>query len=446
MTKYKLVDSPMGEGKTLATIKYLRENYCDNTEKRYIVCVMYKDEQKRYIDSCLNAELPNRGQDSKISVIKDYVKDGKNIITTHATFENFDRELIKLIKNSKYQYDLFIDEQPKVFLMSLGDSTEKYNPISNSDNEETKKAKLIKEIDIVHMIKSKILILRDGKYEWNENVNENIYNLSSHGQFSFLQEYLSAVDLYGYGRSIYDNDCPKYLLALTSIKVFECFSNVWIMSYMLKDSIISNYLDLNGVNDYEYYHIENYELVDGYKWSYPSDLGRIVLADDKYVSDFNLSKAGYKKMPFDEKVSIIRKFKNFKDTITKSAKVKDYIITIYKEYTKDGAYDITNEFKKYISLRRYIACNTKATNDYIDSYIVGYLVDRYFNPIFINLLKQNGVDFNRDLFALSETVQFIWRSNIRAKNSSQKVYVYIAGQYSLNLFKKFLEDGLNSDC
>jgi hypothetical protein len=77
---------------------------------------------------------------------------------------------------------------------------------------------------------------------------------------------------------------------------------------------------------------------------------------------------------------------------------------------------------------------------------VAYLCNRYFDVNCTNYLarlaeeEQNPeLRFNNDTFALSELLQFIWRSNVRVKDSDQPVYVYIPDRRMRELLYAFME-------
>ena len=53
---------------------------------------------------------------------------------------------------------------------------------------------------------------------------------------------------------------------------------------------------------------------------------------------------------------------------------------------------------------------------------VAYLVNRYLNPVVKNFFKSRNVEVDEDGYALSEMLQFIWRSAIR---EYREINVYI---------------------
>lgn len=63
----------------------------------------------------------------------------------------------------------------------------------------------------------------------------------------------------------------------------------------------------------------------------------------------------------------------------------------------------------------FVACNVRATNDYKDKVHLAYLRNIYSQPPVVQYFKARGVKFNQDRYALSELLQWIFRSAIREK-------------------------------
>jgi hypothetical protein len=61
----------------------------------------------------------------------------------------------------------------------------------------------------------------------------------------------------------------------------------------------------------------------------------------------------------------------------------------------------------------FLACNQRGTNEYRGRESVAYLVNRFINPYVKNFFVKKGIWVDEDGFALSEMLQFIWRSAIR---------------------------------
>ena len=95
--------------------------------------------------------------------------------------------------------------------------------------------------------------------------------------------------------------------------------------------------------------------------------------------------------------------------------------------------------KPYVKVPNYskgfVSCNARATNEYSERRYVAYLLDRFLNPLDKSFFKERGVIIDENLWALSELIQFIWRSRIRKGKS---IELYIPSQRMRNLLKNYL--------
>jgi hypothetical protein len=67
----------------------------------------------------------------------------------------------------------------------------------------------------------------------------------------------------------------------------------------------------------------------------------------------------------------------------------------------------------------------KATNDYGHKTVLAYLATRFSIPEIRGYFESRGVDVHEDLYALSEMVQWLWRSAIRDDREPRDVHVYV---------------------
>ena len=106
--KIKVIDSPMGAGKTSYLIQMIKRN----TENKYMFITPFLDEVDRIITTCKENKFlqpTNKAKNgSKLESLKKLVSKGKNVVSTHALFSIADEELIKLIKSQGYI--LILDE------------------------------------------------------------------------------------------------------------------------------------------------------------------------------------------------------------------------------------------------------------------------------------------------------------------------------------------------
>lgn len=437
MTQFNFVDSPMGAGKTTALFSKLNKEYQKQDNKRYICIVLYIAEQNRFKES-LKETLPKIPKDGKkIDDIVKLIGKGENIITTHALFDRFDDNVIDSIKNSEYTYDLFIDEQPTVLKGSIGGTTR----LANANNEDLNK---LNGYDLKMLIDNGILTKADkGKYIWNNN---NIYNKYYKGIFFPLKQQLTKYDMYVYTDKLdsADNKPAHTFILMIKINAFTCFNQVWVLSYLIKGSLLENYFNFHGITDFNYYHVENNSFIQGYKKSYPN-IDRIKLEPAEYCFNTKLSHSKYDTFKNEDYKNLLSRFYNAikriqeRDTL---ALKQNYYFTFYqksKEHFVNALAANKKSIKIAINDDTLLPCNIKGTNAHQNKQVVGYLIDRHINPTYENFFNNHGITIDKELYSLSELIQFIWRSNIRDESSTKPVYVYLAGEYMYNLFTKFIQ-------
>ena len=84
----------------------------------------------------------------------------------------------------------------------------------------------------------------------------------------------------------------------------------------------------------------------------------------------------------------------------------------------------------------FISSNLRATNEYRDRTAIAYLVNKYINPYIKNFFLSNGIEVYEDEYAISEMLQFLWRSGIR---DGKHITVYIPSKRMRNLLIDWIE-------
>lgn len=435
----------MGVGKSTAVINYINScgKFGSDSDTRFIVFVPTITERKRFMNET-GAKTPDNTNCSKIKSILDMIVRGENIVTTHALCQLFTDETITAFQESEYKYIAFFDEIPSFFNNVVGGTTKRD---TENDKIITKfgkaDVKLMQTANIVKVENGRIIYNSDSEYGRDEDFNifDNIKFLGSH------------CDLFPYGK-----DKDGYftsIIAFAKRSIFECFHEIWFCSYLTKGSMIENYCQLNDI-DMIYYHIDdNCNVVknsDGlYYESYPEGLERLeILELPKFNMNNSLSKDWYSKANLEKNKTSMKvlagKFRNAYEFMKKHCvTAKSFIWTTFKEYRNN--IKINN---KYVPVNKtWLACNTKATNDYSNCTGVAYVCNRFFDVNCTNYLsklaeKTNkpGLKFNNDIYALSELIQFIYRSNIRVKDSDKKIYVWIPDYRMRNLLYNYREKAL----
>ena len=409
-----VVDSIMGSGKTSAAINYIKET-TDDVKIMYIT--PYIKEVERIKDVCKNKNFiePIKYTDHtpKIVNLKDLLNKGKNIATTHALFHHFDDEVIDLCYSQNYV--LFMDE--------VTDVIEQYS---------------IEKTDLEILLDKFAKVNKDtGLLEWREG--EGDYN----GRFKEEKRLCEMGCLAMYGDTI--------MLWMFPIKIFNAFRESYILTYMFSAQMQKYYYDYYGV-EYRYLYTEgnnvnNYHFIEDSK-SYISkyDYRKLInIIDDNKLnmigdSPTALSKTWYKR---NESNILITQLKN--NTLNfftnKPIIYNEKTNKLEKSKSSNNLWTTFKDYKDKISgkgyAKGYIPSNMRASNEYRDRTAVAYLVNKYFNPFIKNFFLSNSIEIDEDGYALSEMLQFLWRSGIR---DGKRIVVYIPSKRMRELLKRWISE------
>ena len=121
------------------------------------------------------------------------------------------------------------------------------------------------------------------------------------------------------------------------------------------------------------------------------------------------------------------------------------LINVFKNKWNVGTdQNLWTVFKDYRDLikgkgytKGFLSCNVRATNAYRDRDHLAYCVNIFYNPLLKNYFKDHGVNVQEDEYALSEMIQWIWRSAIR---DGKEIWVYVPSRRMRDLLKQWLLD------
>lgn len=466
-SKINIVDGIMGSGKSTAIInhvKYIKQN---NPTQKILIVLLYHKEIIRY-----SSALANYGNFFSISesitykkgALEKALKNNKDIICTQALF----LEHSELFQSNCNDYILIIDEVINSAIQQVQLPT--YEILEKSDNENKTKLTTYKftsnDIDI--MLEQKILLVSDDNLiHWNNEYNkESIYNL--------LKDFFSNSTIYLQQSINYNSENTKYAFIKTiPIELFETFQDIYILTYLWKAQIMKYYFDMNNIS---YRYLEPIEIFTAESLSFQFqiankdsnfDTDKLFKANAKelinmptvekkqlysYINSnkkaVNLSYSFYTTQIQEEQNHIVltqlkNNIKNVIENIFKlPIKERRIMWTIYKEYTD---LIVKKQFDKpkcrHLNIDNFVSISSKGTNDFADRNILIYLVDRYINPVLKNFINSKcqklNIEFDENLYSLSELIQWIWRSQIR---NNKPIYLYIASLRMFNLFNDWLND------
>ncbi len=401
-THFYIVDSVMGSGKTTAAINMINNA---GDDKRFLFITPYLKQVERIILSCADKqfEQPQLTADitTKRESLKQLIKGRKNIASTHAMFNQLTEEIVRLFRDNNYT--LIIDE----VITCIDESTE------------------YSVQDLQTMINFGMLSAPDSFGLLSHNFTANDSKM-----FGNLK-YLCESSRLAYSRSDADNFS---FVNLFPINTFLAFNEVYVLTYMFEGQGMASYLKLHGIKYKKLgvagTGIDNYYFSDSPTVGLPIDnIGDLIHILDKEKrnrigEENSLSHTWYDKSQ--NKETIIRMVKNIYNFFHNDlrCKPKSTFWTCYdsnKKIFMDNIHPYEN---------RRVPLNVKASNDYMDCTAVAYPINLFYNPYLKNFLGGCDAQINEDAFALSEMLQFIWRSSIRR---GEPVDVYVPSLRMRNL-------------
>jgi hypothetical protein len=392
----------MGSGKTQSAINLMN----NDTENNYIFITPYLTEVERVKKSCHERRFhePNFTSNgdkfnTKFDSLHSLLLNNKNIATTHALFKRANDETRELIHSGNYI--LILDE--------VMDVVEQL-PIKQGDIDILFETGLIKE--------------EEGYVIWNEDKKD--YD----SRYNDIRDMARNKNLIIHNNTIFIWTFPS--------DIFASFKEVYILTYLFNAQIQKYYYDMNNLHYEKYIATKENDTyifkknIDHSDKEFKKDLRSKIniyegslnnIGDD----DYSLSKSWYDK----RKASLGR--------------LKNHIANYFKNKTKANSQEtMWTTFKSYKNklkgkgyTKGFVPCTARATNDYKDKTQLVYTVNRFVQPIIAGFFKSKGITINEDLFALSEMVQWIWRSAIREGN---QINIYIPSKRMRELLISWLDD------
>lgn len=408
-----VVDSLMGSGKTKAAINYIN-NTTEDTKIIYIT--PYLTEVERIKRECVSKNFIEPVKYTKNAPktisLKDLLNKGENIVTTHALFHHFDDEVIDLCYTQNYV--LFMDEVTDVI-----------SPYS------------INKKDLEILLKNFVSLNEEtGLLEWLSEADD--YN----GHFKKEKFLCKMGCLALYGKSV--------MLWMFPVKIFNAFKESYILTYMFQAQLQKYYYDYYGLR-YKYLYVEekdnNYHFINKNmnvenKYDYSKLINIIYDENLNKIGDFPtaLSKSWYLR---NRSNVVMEQLKNNVSNYFRNKMIyfNQKTGTWEKSKSSNNMWTTFKDYKKKLSgkgyAKGYIPSNMRASNEYRDKTAIAYLVNKYFNPVIKKFFVSKGVKVDEDGYALSEMLQFLWRSGIR---DGKRISVYIPSKRMRTL----LEDWMNT--
>ena len=377
MPNIVIKDQPCGSGKTSAMINTLQRN------KKYLIVVPFLDEIRRIQEeSKVTFKTPdNQTHSTKHNHLEELLLEGANIVITHALFERM-RSLF--LKGYLDNYHIIIDEVPNIVQAVNGPKRTSLEDIY---------------IDGGYLYKDKMGLITPAR-KWTDNEEDINDTLST-----VLLRKSQTGSLYIEGESNLIWAMPKEL--------FTYGLSVTILTFLSEYSPFCMYLKKQGIP----YTIErSSNLETKFKQNAQSNL---TLMNSGPLKTMNLSysaqKRGINIKSYTTKIQ--NSLKNLRSRQLKGIPPENILITCLK----DGWFDKekSGSFRKNSKLSRaqWIPNTTRGTNLYRHCSHLIYMYEQNLNPSVSRWLGIKDKKKCNDAYALSELIQWVWRSRIRDQKS-----------------------------
>ena len=243
-------------------------------------------------------------------------------------------------------------------------------------------------------------------------------------------------------------DCDLGLLYMFSSKVIRKFDaniltkfkKVIIMTYMFKGSMFDLLLQQSGLDvEIEYFgkRVEDFRhlitINQDKKMNKVGDYG-VDAKGNKHLQKFTLTSNHYKKdRAKDSEVS--KKLYNHLYNMWQQREKIDPERRLWTSFSLDKATISKGKGKTNRYGSKWIAFNTKATNNYSQADHLAYLVNVFIDSNFIKASSADDIKLSQDHYALSTLLQWLFRSAIR---NNQPIDLYIPSERMRNLLEQWL--------
>ena len=386
----------MGAGKTNLSIELIK----NNPQNKYIYITPYLDEIKRVREATNDYNKmyePLYIKSTKQENLHKLLREGKNICSTHALFQKSNDITREALKANNYT--LILDEVMDV--------------VEELDN--------FTKHDLETLLSENLAYIEDDYLLWNEN------KLNYNGRYNDIMNMSLNKNL------ICIND--KLLYWNFPVDIFNYFKEVYILTYMFNCQLQRYYYDFHGI-EYEKFQVSNGKLLQYDKNREDNIIKELAKLINIYNGNLNsigdnnyaLSLSWYEKDDGTLQGILQNNIYNWFNNINRRATSKYRLWTTFKDYK--------NNLKGKGYTNRFISINTRATNDYKDTYVLAYCANRFVKPTMIQFFSKRGIPINQEEYALSEMLQWIWRSRIR---EGKKISIYIPSKRMRELLINYLK-------
>lgn len=403
----EVLDGLMGSGKTTKILEWIDNN--PNEKFLFVSPLLSEVEEGGRVTSSVNSvtfECPSVSEhETKSDHLLKLLENGVNIACTHSLYLAVKDEHLNLIE--KMGYILIIDEEVNVVDVIDGYSRDDYKWLYEN-----------KKIEVSDT---------DGMISWvcKTDVGED----NKYFKFKNLCDYQA---LYVTKR----DSCM--MVTHLPIKLMTSAKRVVVLTYMFEGNMLHKFLQLKGVETVRFDEVVLNE-VNGDEIR---DLVNL-LPLDKKVSQLSLSSTWYEDANEEQLKTVSRYISNIARKYCDDFTDLMYTLPKKRHLSNRGNVNIVKPIKFYRKKiegewsYNWIPVQMRATNDYKHKSVAIHCQNRFPLVAVSSYLSDYNCAIDVKVFALSEMVQWIWRSRIR---EGKPITLAIANKRMYNLFKSWLEE------
>ena len=406
--KIEVLDAIMGSGKTQGIINWM----CNNPQNKYLyVSPMLSEVEERIPTDCAELEFtfPTDDNQTKSKSLLKLLREGRNISFTHSLFSDLSRHHLNEI--SKQGYVLIIDEEVSLIEPYGG----KY-----------------KKGDITSLEKAGHIKVHEdnlGMVEWLWD------DMEDNTQYSSLKRLCEVNMLYCSKR---DRDMMVIQLPLALV---ESTQRTIILSYLFRGSVMESFLKLKGLDVVDFTEVSLLKTTEDVKNQAKSLITLKQTPTSKQICKWGMSSTWWAYHATKEQLSRVG---SVIYSVYRKVGKDNLLITL----PKDNVSRLTNKNNKnnrcaipknMSSDDVFLYCGARATNNYSHKHTVVHAYNRYVNLVVKAYLQDYGKELNAipddDQYALSELIQWLWRTRIR---NDLPIDVYILSERMEKLLYNWL--------
>lgn len=408
--KIELLDKIMGSGKSTAVLDWCEKN--PETPFMYVTPLLSESEQ-RVVDACVVSKFIAPVRDSnktKSEHLLDLLCSGVNVSITHELYGMLSDKHLQAIKQNKYT--VILDEEVSFI-----------EPVTEYSVEDFKYLRSLNQIKAEE----------DGKLLWMNN-----------DDICFNTKYSKLMSMCRLGMIYQSKRSEDWFVTQLPIDLVLCAERVILITYLFKGSVMDSFLKIKGISVEDFTEVEVKETDKKIIRDLIEFVGKPQC--EKWSGE-SLSSSWYKSANQKTLTDLANSIRAI--GVTNKAKGSDLLwctpssvarprTSVSKKVNPKGYSAGKGDVVNGIASGSFLPCSSRATNNYRDRSVMVHCYNRFPHVTVSCFLEDYGAAVDSNQFALSELLQWIWRSRIR---QGEPIKLCILSKRMRKIFQEWLYMG-----